>query len=162
MASLARLSQLQLNVHESGATDTTGTVNVNGAFLFAPNAPFGDYKQSGIGLEIGREGLLGVGLERFGVSDPVVAGPTMFGFILAHWDELARGAPLPIRFAVIERRETIGFTLAKVDSAPGVTTIRMNPSSLVVRLLWLRLTSGSIQIRERFWNTPAASHRLKR
>ena len=35
------------------------------------------------------------------VHEPVMAGPTMFGFILAHWDELARGERLPIRFAVL-------------------------------------------------------------
>lgn len=35
----------------------TGTVNVNGAFFLAPNAPFGGYKQSGIGRESGIEGF---------------------------------------------------------------------------------------------------------
>lgn len=35
----------------------TGTVNVNGAFFLAPNAPFGGYKQSGIGRESGVEGF---------------------------------------------------------------------------------------------------------
>jgi hypothetical protein len=68
------------------------------------------------------------------VTDPVVAGPTMFGYILAHCDALASGASLPIRLAVLERRETIGFTLEKVEAAPGRTVIRMKPSSLVVRL----------------------------
>ncbi len=33
----------------------TGTMNVNGAFFLAPNAPFGGYKQSGIGRESGVE-----------------------------------------------------------------------------------------------------------
>jgi aldehyde dehydrogenase (NAD+) len=32
-------------------------MNVNGAFFFAPNAPFGGYKQSGIGREMGVEGF---------------------------------------------------------------------------------------------------------
>ena len=35
----------------------TGSMNVNGAFFFAPNAPFGGYKQSGIGREMGVEGF---------------------------------------------------------------------------------------------------------
>jgi len=35
----------------------TGTMNVNGAFFFSPNAPFGGYKQSGIGRESGVEGF---------------------------------------------------------------------------------------------------------
>lgn len=68
------------------------------------------------------------------ITDPVVAGPTMFGYILAHWDELMNGASLPIRFAVLERGETIGFALDKVESAPGRTTIRMRPSNLLIRM----------------------------
>ena len=35
----------------------TGTVGVNGGMWFAPDAPFGGYKQSGIGREMGVAGL---------------------------------------------------------------------------------------------------------
>ncbi|HKY89832.1 MAG TPA: aldehyde dehydrogenase family protein [Nevskiaceae bacterium] len=35
----------------------TGTLNVNGANFFAPDAPFGGYKQSGIGREMGVQGF---------------------------------------------------------------------------------------------------------
>ena len=35
----------------------TGTVNVNGGLFFSPDAPFGGYKQSGIGREMGAEGF---------------------------------------------------------------------------------------------------------
>ena len=35
----------------------TGTVGVNGGSWFAPDAPFGGYKQSGIGREMGVAGL---------------------------------------------------------------------------------------------------------
>jgi aldehyde dehydrogenase (NAD+) len=35
----------------------TGTMNVNGAFFLAPNAPFRGYKQPGIGRESGVEGF---------------------------------------------------------------------------------------------------------
>lgn len=35
----------------------TGTVNVNGGSFYAPDAPFGGYKQSGIGREMGPEGF---------------------------------------------------------------------------------------------------------
>ncbi|HJZ73737.1 MAG TPA: hypothetical protein VKE51_18475 [Vicinamibacterales bacterium] len=68
------------------------------------------------------------------VADPVVAGPTMFGFILAHWNELVSGAPLPIRFAVLERGESLGFVLDRVDGPEGLTVIRMKPTSVLVRL----------------------------
>ena len=68
------------------------------------------------------------------VDDPVVAGPTMFGYIVAHWHELMSGAALPIRFALIERLETIGFTLERVDSPQDQTTIRMQASNPLLRL----------------------------
>ncbi|MBS0578847.1 MAG: aldehyde dehydrogenase family protein [Proteobacteria bacterium] len=35
----------------------TGTLNINGANFFAPDSPFGGYKQSGIGREMGVAGL---------------------------------------------------------------------------------------------------------
>lgn len=35
----------------------TGTVNVNGGSFYGPDAPFGGYKQSGIGREMGPEGF---------------------------------------------------------------------------------------------------------
>jgi acyl-CoA reductase-like NAD-dependent aldehyde dehydrogenase len=35
----------------------TGTVSVNGGMYYAPDAPFGGYKQSGIGREMGKAGL---------------------------------------------------------------------------------------------------------
>lgn len=68
------------------------------------------------------------------LHDPIVAGPTMFGFILAHWDELREGVSIPIRFAVLERGETLGFVLDQVAEAEGRTTIRMKPTSFLVRL----------------------------
>jgi hypothetical protein len=69
------------------------------------------------------------------VDSPVVAGASMFGYIVTHWDELRSGATLPIRFAVIERMETIGFLLDRVPSRPGRTTIRMRASSPLLRLI---------------------------
>jgi aldehyde dehydrogenase (NAD+) len=35
----------------------TGTIGVNGGMWFAPDSPFGGYKQSGIGREMGVEGF---------------------------------------------------------------------------------------------------------
>jgi aldehyde dehydrogenase (NAD+) len=35
----------------------TGTVNINGGNFLAPDAPFGGYKQSGLGREMGPEGF---------------------------------------------------------------------------------------------------------
>ena len=68
------------------------------------------------------------------VSAPVVSGPTMFGYIVTHWNELMRGESLPIRFVIIERKETIGFKLARVDAPVGRTAIRMTPSNWLMKL----------------------------
>ena len=35
----------------------TGTLSINGGMFFAPDSPFGGYKQSGIGREMGVAGL---------------------------------------------------------------------------------------------------------
>jgi aldehyde dehydrogenase (NAD+) len=35
----------------------TGTVNINGGNFLGPDAPFGGYKQSGVGREMGPEGF---------------------------------------------------------------------------------------------------------
>ena len=35
----------------------TGTLGVNGGMWFAPDSPFGGYKQSGVGREMGIEGF---------------------------------------------------------------------------------------------------------
>ena len=35
----------------------TGTLSINGGMYFAPDSPFGGYKQSGIGREMGAAGL---------------------------------------------------------------------------------------------------------
>ena len=44
----------------------TGTLNVNGANFFAPDSPFGGYKQSGIGREMGEAGVRGIPAEQDG------------------------------------------------------------------------------------------------
>jgi aldehyde dehydrogenase (NAD+) len=35
----------------------TGTLSINGGMFFGPDSPFGGYKQSGIGRELGVHGL---------------------------------------------------------------------------------------------------------
>ena len=53
----------------------TGTVAVNGGMWFAPDSPFGGYKESGLGREHGMEGFLEY-LQTKTVGYPVPAAPT--------------------------------------------------------------------------------------
>ena len=48
----------------------TGTMSVNGGLWYAPDSPFGGYKQSGIGREMGVAGLLEY-LETKTLAEPV-------------------------------------------------------------------------------------------
>jgi hypothetical protein len=69
-------------------------------------------------------------------SDPVVVGPTLVGYILRNLAALSAGTKLPVRFAVLDRLETIGFDLEAVKAEPGHTRIRMKASSfLIARLI---------------------------
>lgn len=75
------------------------------------------------------ETLAGVAL----ISDMV--GP----FLAAHWDSLMRGDKVRCRYIVVQRKETVGFTFAKVAESSADTartiTVRMEPTSAVLGLL---------------------------
>jgi hypothetical protein len=67
-------------------------------------------------------------------TDHVVAGPTLIGYILKHLEKLNANEELAIRFPIIERMESLGFSLKKVKSPPNFLKIEMKPSNLVIRL----------------------------
>ncbi len=68
-------------------------------------------------------------------TDPVVVGPTLVGFMHHRLSALRSGSVLPIRFAVLDRLETLGFQLAAVAAEPGQTKVKMSASSPLVALL---------------------------
>ena len=70
------------------------------------------------------------------MKDPVVVGPTLFGFILVNMERLLGGEKIDVRFAVSERLETIGFKLEKAkEEISGKIQIKMSPSSFVISIL---------------------------
>lgn len=71
------------------------------------------------------------------VDVPVVSGPSLHGFILSHWESLARGEPLPVRMIVLAKKQTYGFDIRRVESTQaeaGRTSFLITPSSWLVRL----------------------------
>jgi hypothetical protein len=66
---------------------------------------------------------------------PVVVAPTFVGYIFRHLDAVRANQVFGVRFAVLDRLETIGFQLQAVDAQPGQTRIRMKPSSFLVAML---------------------------
>ena len=68
------------------------------------------------------------------VSDPVVTGPSMFGFILKNWDALLAGSSLPVRMVALKEKTTYGFDIKFDKHANGQTHFTVTPSSFVIRL----------------------------
>jgi hypothetical protein len=68
------------------------------------------------------------------VHDPVVTGPSLHGFIRAHWDTLASGKKLPVRFVVLAKMETYGFEIARAEATDGRIAFSITPSNFLVRL----------------------------
>lgn len=68
------------------------------------------------------------------VSDPVVCGPSLFGFILKNWDPLMAGKTLPVRMLVLKDKTTYGFDLNFEKLANGQATFTITPSSFLIRM----------------------------
>lgn len=68
-------------------------------------------------------------------SNPVVVGPTLVGYIFRNLDGLSAGRKLPVRFAVLDRLETIGFDLESVEAPAGQTRVRMKASNFFIARL---------------------------
>jgi len=64
----------------------------------------------------------------------VVVGPTLFGYVLEHWEELEGGARLEVRFAVTERARSYVFALEVSEREATRMVIEMTVVSP-----WLRL-----------------------
>ncbi|MCY7305957.1 MAG: hypothetical protein LH632_07395 [Rhodoferax sp.] len=71
------------------------------------------------------------------VRDPVLAGPSLHGFILAHWDALAAGKDLPVRMVVMAKKEAYGLTIRQSAQRDGRTGFSVTPNSLMA---WLAVS----------------------
>ena len=69
------------------------------------------------------------------VAEPVAVGPTLVGYIRQHLTELRRGETVPVRLALLDRLETLGFELSAVGAEPGQTRIEMQPASALIALV---------------------------
>lgn len=66
------------------------------------------------------------------LREPVVVGPTLFGFVRTHLDALRRGKTVFIRFAAADQGRTYRFGLRAEDGP--VTRVTMRATSWLVRL----------------------------
>ncbi len=68
------------------------------------------------------------------VSDPVVCGPSLFGFILKNWDQLVAGTSLPVRMVVLKDKTTYGFDIKFDKVVNGQAAFTITPSNFVIRM----------------------------
>lgn len=72
-------------------------------------------------------------------KDNFVVGPSLIPFLLERWEAVAAGKPIDVRFAVVDRKETLGFTLKKqkeIDrGGRRAFVVRMKPTSFVIAAL---------------------------
>lgn len=66
----------------------------------------------------------------------LIVGPTTVDYLHANWDKLMAGDDVDVRYASLDRKETVGFKFFKiedkiVDGKP-VALVKMKPSSFVI------------------------------
>ncbi|MDG0816530.1 hypothetical protein [Bdellovibrio svalbardensis] len=70
------------------------------------------------------------------VKGKVLCVANFTAFVRQNWDSLVAGKAIPVRYAVWDRRETVGFTLEKMGesdhSGKKWLEIRMKPTSFVI------------------------------
>ncbi|WP_372825241.1 hypothetical protein [Polaromonas sp.] len=67
------------------------------------------------------------------IDAPALTGPSTFGFILAHWSELAAGRTLPVRFIVLKEKTSYGFDIRAERAANGQAAFILTPSNWLIR-----------------------------
>lgn len=67
------------------------------------------------------------------IDVPVVTGATLFGWTIAHWDELAAGRTIEVRFVAVDDLRTYAFELQRTASDPTTTVISMRAKQAIVR-----------------------------
>lgn len=116
MSSDYRLQRLQVLNHQAGYAGTV-SVSADGRHLV---------------YELKDNGRLSTSQET--VSDPVVSGPSLFGYVLSHWDLLQGGARLPVRMVALKDATTYGFELKYEGQNQQELSFTLTPSSFWVRL----------------------------
>lgn len=128
--------------------DAGGNVIVIQSAKYTPSYSFVEFEsvngQTGIRTKVEQNGkfLKYIVTERNGsisvvdeeITEPVAVGPTLFGLINKHWDELSNGSSFNLQFVVAEMKQSYQFEVRKVESTNKTTRFEMKPSNLIVGL----------------------------
>ena len=68
--------------------------------------------------------------------DNLVTGPVIIRYIQGHWDEIMKGDTVDVRWAALDRKETVGFKFFKMEEkqmdGKNVVLVKMKPTSIVI------------------------------
>ena len=69
----------------------------------------------------------------------LIIGPSTVPYLQAHWAELMKGDDVGMRYAAVERKETVGFKFFKIGerilNGQATVQIKMKPTSFVIATL---------------------------
>ncbi|MDX1957733.1 MAG: hypothetical protein SFU98_04120 [Leptospiraceae bacterium] len=68
------------------------------------------------------------------ILEPIAVGPTLFGMISSHWDELEKGSEFILRFAVAEEKQTYRFSVKKILSNKTIARFEMKATNPIIGL----------------------------
>jgi hypothetical protein len=71
---------------------------------------------------------------------PAVAGPSLHGFMLQHWDRLAAGETVPVRIIVADKMTTYGLRIRLQSRDDRRSVFSVTPTNWLVRLAVAPLT----------------------
>ncbi len=96
-----------------------------------------EVKEGKIYFQVTREGQVSKDDEK--LTDNLVVGPTIVDYLKKNWSLLLSGKEVEVRYAALERKETVGFKFfvdeeKKVDGK-SIIVVKMKPTSFIIAAL---------------------------
>lgn len=68
------------------------------------------------------------------IDEPLAVGPSLFGLITDHWEEMAEGNSFFLRFVVAEQMQSYRFEVRRVSDDNGITRFEMKATNWMIGL----------------------------
>ena len=83
-----------------------------------------------------RDGVRKTNTETHSKETALVVGPVVIPYLQRHWEALVQGKTVNVRFASVERMETLGFEISKFGEGTffgrEAIQLKMRPSSFII------------------------------
>ncbi len=65
-------------------------------------------------------------------KENTIVGPTTLPYLKKHWDKILAGDDVDVRYASLDRKETVGFKFFKIGETDKAIIVKMKPTSIVI------------------------------